>query len=178
MVEQDAEVAQAAHATLSALDSGEINAAIARLLGGDEPRTLEVAIQLAGPRHRLGNAGPAPVVQPSRRPGARAAVKSLGATIELADLTKLIALAVAPPPADQQSVAVEALKSACARLPRQGCTEQLAAALTTASAESQVRLLFQIAAIGGPEALRVVVTAAGTPTISCRKRQRVCWANG
>ena len=68
-VEQDAEVAQAAHATLSALDSGEINAAIARLLGGDEPRTLEVAIQLAG-RRGIASATPA-LLQLSNHPDAQ-----------------------------------------------------------------------------------------------------------
>jgi HEAT repeat protein len=164
-VEQDAGVAQAARAALSVLHSDEINATIAKMLGGDDPRKLQVAIALAGQRS-IASATPALLKLAGHADAAvrLAAIRSLGATVQLDDLPRLIGLATSSPAATgQKAVAREALKAACARLPREGCVERLTAARAGASTESRVLLIEHIAAIGGPKALKEVAAAARSP---------------
>jgi HEAT repeat protein len=162
-VEQDADIAQAARAALARLESDEINAAIARMLAVESPRTLPVAVALAGQRG-IASAAPA-LFKLAGQPDAAlrlAAVKSLGSTVQLDDLPRLIALALAAKTAGERAVAAGALRAACARLPRDACVEKLTAATAGASTEASVSLLEQLAAVGGPKALKEVVAAAGS----------------
>jgi HEAT repeat protein len=161
VVEQDPDIAQTARAALAVLESAEINAAIAGMLGGDHPQTLQVAVTLAGQRS-IASATPA-LFKLVDHPDATvrvAAVKALGATVPATDLPKLIALALVPKTADLQPVASEALRAACARLPQDTCAEQLLAAMSGASPEGKISLLEQLATVGGPQALAAVVSAA------------------
>jgi len=159
--EPHAAVAQAAQAALAVLDSREINAAIAGMLGSNDPKSLQVAVSLAG-RRGIASATPA-LLKLAHHPDAAMrleALKSLGSTVQLEDLEKLMALAMAPDAGGQSAAAGQALKAACARLPRRACTAKLAAAMAGASSESKVILLEHVAAVGGPEALEVVLAAA------------------
>jgi len=160
-VEPDADIAGAARAALAALQSEEINAAIAEMLDSDDDATLQVAIQLAGQRN-IASAAPALLKLANSADASirLAAIRSLGSTVSPEGLQRLIALAIAPQAAEQQLVAQEALKTACARLPRETCSEQLAAAMAGASSRAKVSLLEQLAAVGGTKALATVVAAA------------------
>lgn len=160
-VEEDAEVAGAARSALAAVDSRRIDAAIAEMLDSQDPEVLQTAVALAG-RRGIAAATPALLrlavdAQPAVR---QAAVKSLGSTVELSDLPKLIHLAIVPGKADLQSMAQDALRGACARLPREACAGRLAGAMSGAPAAAKVLLLEQLTAIGGTTALETVVAAA------------------
>lgn len=160
-VEPQAEIAQAAHEALATLDSGDITAAIVRMLDAEEPRTLEVAVLLAG-RRSIAEATPALVRRTDHADPAvrKAAIRALGATVNLGELAELIALAAAPKHAELADEAYAALRAACVRLPREECVKQLRAAMENAAGPPRVRLLEQIAAVGGPLALETVVAAA------------------
>jgi HEAT repeat protein len=160
-VGQDVDVARTAHEALALLSGDEIDASIAAMLGGDNPQRLQLAVTMAG-RRGIASAAPAlfKLAGHSDKAVRLTALKSLGSTVPLDDLPKLIALAIAPTAADQQAAAREALKAACARLPREACVEKAAAAMTGASSEAKLALLEQLAAIGGPKALKEVVAAA------------------
>jgi hypothetical protein len=89
-----------------------------------------------------------------------AAIKSLGSTIALKDLSKLIRLTIASQATDRKQVAQEALRTACARLPREACAEKLSDAMSDASMDAKVYLLEQLAVTGGATALNTMAAAA------------------
>ena len=156
----DAEVARVAAEALAVLRSSQLNATIAQMLDERKPRAVRLAVILAGQRG-IASATPAlfRLANHSDMAIRRAAVQSLGSTISLGDLPKLIDLAGQPETADGQGVARAALKAACARLPREACAEKLSAAMSGASTPVKVSLLEQLAAIGGKQALDTVAAA-------------------
>ena len=155
------DVSQAARSALALIDGDEIDDAVIELLASDKPDVQMVAVDLAG-RRRIGLASAA-LFELSDSDDAGlcgVALKSLGSTIDLDNLPKLIALAINPEAADKRSAATEALEIACARLPQEACAERMAVAMKGASTEAKIVLLDEIAAVGGSSALATVVAAA------------------
>jgi len=165
-VEPDADISRAAQSSLAVLQSDEINKAIAQMLAAADPKTLEAAIHMAGQR-KIATATPAllKLADHSEATIRLAAVKSLGSTIQLEDLPKLIARAVADRerPAAERSAAQEALKAACARMPdREACAAELIKRLPKAPLPEQCFLLETLAVVGGEKALAALAFGAGT----------------
>ena len=154
-------IAAAARSTLALLDSDEINTAIVGLLESDDAQTRQMAIDVAAQR-KIASAAPTLLkMANSTDPTVRtSAVKALGSTARLEDLSDFIALAVDARDSNVSSVVQSSLRSACVRMPQEECAERLAAAMPNASPPDKVLLLEQLTSVGGTTALKTVVAAA------------------
>jgi hypothetical protein len=91
-----------------------------------------------------------------------AAIKALGSTGSLNDLPVLTARLVRPKTPAEESVAREALRVACRRMPdRDACAAKLVESMAGAPAQGKCRMLEVFSALGGTGALRAVVASAG-----------------
>jgi len=159
--QSDERIARAARATLAVLDSGQINAAIVDMLASGDAKSRQMAVDMAAQR-KIASAAPA-LLKLARGADAtlRApAVKALGSTARLEDLSDFIALAIAAQDSGDSAAVESSLKSACVRMPQEACAEKLAAAMSGASTAAKVLLLEQLASVGGTTALKTVVAAA------------------
>jgi len=90
-----------------------------------------------------------------------AALLALGQTIEPDDLSLLIARVATAQNPDEATAAVQAVGTACQRMPdREACAEQLVAALSSSPVAAKCRFLEVLAAVGGTKALQTVAAAA------------------
>jgi len=159
--QSDERLAAAARSTLAVLDSGQINAAIVDMLASGDARSRQMAVDMAAQR-KIGSAAPA-LLKLARGADAAVrapAVKALGSTAQLENLSDFIALAIAAQASDDFPLVQSSLKSACVRMPQEACAEKLAAAMSGASTAARVLLLEQLASVGGTTALKTVVAAA------------------
>ena len=159
--QSDEQLADAARSTLAVLDSGEINAAIVDLLTSDDVPTRQMAIDVAAQR-KIASAAPA-LLKLAKSSDAKVrapAIKALGSTARLEDLSDFIALAINAQDSDDFPVMQSSLKSACVRMPQEECAERLAAVMPNASTADKVLLLEQLTSVGGTTALKTVVAVA------------------
>jgi len=161
--ESDERIATAARSTLAVLESDEINAAIVELLDADDPKTRQMAVDMAAGR-RITSATPAllKLAGASEAFIRQAAIRALGATVQIADLPEFIDVAADTIGSDDFSTAETALKAACLRMPQEACAQRLTAAASEATVVEQVFLLEQLTAVGGTTALKTVAAAART----------------
>jgi HEAT repeat protein len=159
--QSDQQLADAARSTLAVLDSGEINAAIIDLLSSDDVPTRQMAIDVAAQR-KIASAAPAllKLAKSSDAKVRASAIKALGSTARLEDLSDFIALAINAQDPDASSVVQSSLKSACVRMPQEECAARLAAVMPNASTAAKVFLLEQLTSVGGTTALKTVAAAA------------------
>jgi HEAT repeat protein len=159
--QSDDRIAGAAKSTLAVLDAGDINAAIVEMLVSTDTATCQMAIDMTAQR-RIASAAPAllKLTQGNNATLRTSAIKALGSTARLEDLTDFIALAIASQQSDDAATVAAALKSACVRMPQEACARKLAAAMPSASTATRIFLLDQLASVGGPTALKMVVSAA------------------
>ena len=161
LLDSDVDIATASVEAIAALDADGVNASVTEMLESSNPQEVLVAARLAGRRSITSVSGTLlSLATHDEKPLRLAAIHSLGATISLAELPKLLALAADSEQADRQTAARQALQNACARLPHRACADLLAAAMDDAPLENQVLLLEQLAAVGGPKALETVAAAA------------------
>ena len=157
----DEQIAAAARATLATLDSGEISTEIVNMLARDDERTRQMAITMAGQR-KIASAAPG-LLKLARGSDAKArvaAIKALGSTAQLENITELIDLAIAAQGSNDYQAVQRSLKTACARMPQEECGKKLATAMPGTSTATRVFLLEQLASVGGATALKTVVAAA------------------
>ena len=154
-------IATAARSTLASLDSDEINTTIVGLLESGDAKTRQMAIDVAAQR-KIASAAPTLMeLTTSTDPTVRtSAIKALGPTARLEDLSDFIALAIDTRDSDISSVVQSSLRSACVRMPQEECAERLAAAMPNASPPDKILLLEQLTSVGGTTALKTVVAAA------------------
>jgi len=160
--ESDESIAQAARATLAAVQSEGVDAAIVKMLDAGDARTLELAIELARQRC-ISAAAPAllKLADSSEASVRLPAINALGTTIGLDDFPQLLARMTAEKTPDDASAAKKAIQVACARMPdRETCAEQLSQAMSNAPTDVRIFLLEQLAAVGGAKSLATVVAAA------------------
>ena len=157
----DEQLAEAARSTLALLGSGEINSAIVDLLESDDAQTRKMAIDVAAQR-KIASAAPTllELAKNSDATTRLAAIKALGSTAQLEDLSAFIALAIAAQDSEDSPLVQSSLKSACVRMPQEECAEKLAAAMPNTSTATRVLLLEQLTSVGGTTALETVVAAA------------------
>ncbi len=157
----DERLAAAARSTLAVLESGQINAAIVNLLASEDVKTCQMAIDMAAQR-KIASATPV-LLKLARSTGATvraSAVKALGSTARLEDLSDFIVLAIAAQGNDDFALMQASLKSACVRMPQEDCAKRLVAAMSGASTATRVLLLEQLTSVGGTTALNTVAAAA------------------
>jgi len=159
--QSDERIAGAARSTLAVLDAGDINAAIVEMLASNDTPACQMAIDMAAQR-KIASAAPAllKLAQGRNATLRPSAIKALGSTARLEDLTDFIALAIASQKSDDAAMVAASLKSACVRMPQEECAERLAAAMPNESTAIRVLLLEQLTSIGGTTALKSVVAAA------------------
>ena len=165
----DQRVADAARSTLAVLDAGDINAAIVDMLASDDTRSCQMAIEMAAQR-KIAPAAPAllKLAQGDNAAIRTSAIKALGSTARLEDLGNFIALAIASQGSDDFATIEASLKSACVRMPQEACAGKLAGAMTGESTATRIFLLDQLASVGGPTALTMVVSAAKSDNDAAR----------
>ena len=151
----------AAKSTLAVLDAGDINSAIVDMLAGNDVQSCQMAIEMAAQR-KIASASPA-LLKLARGTNATLrtpAIKALGSTARLEDLSDFIALAIASQKSNDAATVEASLKSACVRMPQEACAKTLAGAMPSASTATRMVLLDQLASVGGTTALKMVVSAA------------------
>jgi HEAT repeat protein len=167
--QSDERIAGAARSTLAVLDAGDINAAIVEMLASNDTPACQMAIDMAAQR-KIASAAPAllKLAQGRNATLRPSAIKALGSTARLEDLTDFIALAIASQKSDDAAMVAASLKSACVRMPQEACARKLAGAMSGASTATRIVLLDQLASVGGPTALKMVVSAAKSTNDAAR----------
>jgi len=156
------EVSQAAMESLESLQDKSVDDQVAARLSKAQGKMRIVLIELAG-RRRTAAAAPAlwlaaDDVDPAVR---TAALTSLGAVIETADLPKLIARLATTKDEREAAVLDKALCEVCLRSEdREAVAAQLAAALPTVDGPVKARILETLNVVGGATSLEAVTAAA------------------
>jgi HEAT repeat protein len=160
-VDEDAELADAAKATLVGLKGEKVNAAITADLSKAEGKTLLMLIELIGQRRIESTPALVKALDHSDAKIRTAALFSLGETAAQKDLGVLISRSFDAKYAEDAETAKKALKAAAVRMPdREKCADELAAAMTKASQKDKSLLLEILGAVAGEKALATLATAA------------------
>ena len=157
-----AEVSQAAVETLESLQGKSVDDQLAAKLPDAKGKMRMVLIELTGRRRATAAAPALWLAADDADPAVRAAaVASLGAVVETADLPKLIAR-IGTTKDDREAAALDkALRAVCLRAKdRQSVAAQLAAALATADGPAKARILETLNVVGGATSLKAIAEAA------------------
>ncbi len=161
-VQGEAEVAEAAQAALVALRGNDVDEAIAARLDEGHGKTRQAVVDVAGQR-RIASAVPA-LFKAADSPEQEirlAAIKALGTTIRLDNLSELTDRLLAAKTPEQQAALQEALEAASIRMPdREACAAKLVAGMSRAPVEVKVFLLELLGSVGGRRALEAVSAGA------------------
>jgi len=160
--ESDESIAIAARSTLAAIESEEVDVAIAQMLDSDDDESLQLAIELAGQRC-ISSAAPAllKLADDAEANVRLSAIRALGTAIGIEHFPRLLARIPAKKTPDEESAVKEAIQVACTRTPdREACAEQLSQVMSHAPTEVKIFLLEQLATVGGTKSLATTVAAA------------------
>lgn len=161
VIEDDAELTQAAKGALANLPGDKIDAEIVARLSKPEGKIYPLLIELVGQRRIAATAPLLKALDQSDKAVRSSALTALGETVDLDGLPVLISQAVAPKHAEDAPVAQLALKTASVRMPdREACAEVLAVALDRSPAATKSMLLEILGEVGGTKALKTVGEAA------------------
>ncbi len=166
-IEPDADLAQAAKATLANLPGEKVDAQIVALLPKSEGPSYPVLLQLVGQR-RIDAIPQLQKAMAHADPAVRsAALVALGETVALPNLSVLISQAVSPQHPEDAPVAQKALKAASIRMPdREACATELSAAVEQSkSVPTKGVLLDILGAMGGTKALAAMAAAANSKDV-------------
>jgi HEAT repeat protein len=162
-LESDQRLSRAALEMLVALPDKKVDADLAARLAKAEGAARRVLIELAG-RRQITAAVPIllKAADDTDIEIRAAALTALGYTVELRDLTVLIARVANPPKTIEEARAAEAaLRAACQRMPdREACAERLVIAMSQSSVAAKCRFLEILTVMGGERALQAVGVAA------------------
>lgn len=164
------DVSQAAVETLESLQDKSVDEQVTARLSEAQGKMRMVLIDLAG-RRRSAAAAPALwQAADDADPAVRAAaLASLGAVSQAADLPKLIARLRATRNEQEAAALDKALREVAARAEdREAAAAQLAAALSAADGPMSARILQTLSAVGGTTALEAVAVAARSSNAELR----------
>ena len=158
--EAEPEVAQAAKGAVVGLADEKVNAEIFTRLPKASGKTLAALIEVVGQRRMNATEALVKAADQSDEAIRGAALTALGETVGPKELPVLIAHVLDPKHPGDASIAKQALRAACVRMPeREACAEQLAAAMPRASVATKASLLDILGAMGGPKALETIGVA-------------------
>lgn len=160
--EGNADVAQAAMESMESLQDESVDEQVAARLSEAQGKMRLVLMELAG-RRRTAAAAPALwLASDDADPEVRiAALASLGAVIETADLPKLIARLPDTKEAQEAAALDKALCEVCLRAEdREAVAAQLVAAMPKVDGPVKVRILETLNVVGGATSLETVAAAA------------------
>jgi len=161
----DAALSRVALAGLAKLPGKDVDAAILAMLEKSDPEARPAVIELVG-RRRIASAVPTllKAADDSQEPIRLAAIRALGQTITLDNLSALTDRIIKPRSPEEKTAAQEALKAACVRIPdRDACAAKLTSLLPKVPLETSVFLLEVLGTVGGKTALKTVAAAARVP---------------
>jgi hypothetical protein len=159
--EDDADLAQAARATLADLGGEKVDSQIVALLPKAEGKTYPLLIELVGQRRIDAVPLLLKALDHSEQTVRSAALTALGETVALKNLSVLISQVVAPKHPEDAAAAQQALKAASIRMPeREECASELAGAVSRAPADTRSTLLEILSEVGGAKALSSLAAAA------------------
>ncbi len=164
-LDDDADLAKAAKATLAELKGEKVNSQIAALLPTATGKQLSLLLALVGERRIEATATLLKALDSTDKSVRTAALSALGETVDAKGLPLLIAQVVTPKRAEDSAAAENALKTASIRMPdREACAAELSAAVDkTKTLATKITLLEVLGAVGGKKAL-AAVGAAGKST--------------
>jgi HEAT repeat protein len=162
-IDPDDDLADASKAALATVPGEPVDTRILALIPAARGRQLALLIELVGERRLAAEEVLFGSVNDPDEDVRHAALVALGATVAAEDLAELITLALVPRRAGDTSVARQALKAACIRMPdRDRCADQLSEALQGASDQNKEVILEIVGAVGGNRALAIVGQAANS----------------
>lgn len=166
-IEGNADLTQAAKATLAELPGENVNAQVVALLPAAEGKSYPLLLEVVGTRRIAAVPTLLKALDHDDADVRHAALTALGETVELENLSALIARATKPKHSEDASVAQRALKAASIRMPdREACAAQLAEAVNqTKAVPTKVALLEILAEMGGTNALATIAEAAKSNNI-------------
>ena len=160
-VDADNDLAQAAKATLADLPGEKVDSQIVALLAKAQGKSYPLLIELVGKRRIEATAMLLKALDHSDAMVRSVALKALGETVALKQLSVLITQVITPKHAEDAPVAQQALKAASVRMPdRDACATELSTALDRAPGATKTTLLEILNDVGGTKALKTIATAA------------------
>ena len=160
-VDADRDLSQAAKATLADLPGEKVDSQIVGLLAKAQGKSYPLLIELVGKRRIEATAMLLKALDHSDAVVRSVALKALGETVALKQLSVLITQVITPKHADDAPVAQLALKAASVRMPdRDACATELSTALDRAPGATKTTLLEILNDVGGTKALKTLATAA------------------
>lgn len=160
-LDTDADVAQAAKASLADLPGDRVNADIVARLGKADGKMYLLLLELVGLRRIEAQPALLKALESHDAAVRGVALAALGQTVAPEMLSVLIKQVVAPKYAEDLLPAEQALMAACVRMPeREACATELAKALDTSPAASKPTLLKILGAVAGSKALETLAAAA------------------
>ena len=163
--DDNADVAEAAKATLEVLPGDDVNRDLTARLNQATGKTRRVLIELAGLRRLDAQPALLKAVDDPDAATRAAALTALGETVELDNLDVLLKRVVAPQNSSDTEVAKQALRAASVRMPdREACAEKLAAAMSQAPESAKATMLQILSSMGGTRSLQAVGAAAKKST--------------
>jgi HEAT repeat protein len=160
-IESDAEISQTAKKALTEIPGDSIDKDIVARLAKPEPKVYPLLIELIGQRRIEALPALLKALEASDKAVRAAALTSLGNMVPADKLSILIKQVLAPKNADDSALALQALKTACVRMPdRDACSGELATAMEKTSVPTKVALLKILGAVSGTKALQTIAAAA------------------
>ncbi len=160
-LDSDKELAQEAKDSLARLANDKVDSQIVALLPTAQGKKYPLLIELIGQRRIDAVPELLKALENPDQSVQRTALTALGETIQLPQLSVLVAQVVKAKSAEDSSVAQQALKSASVRMPdREDCAAELKKALETAPNATKITLLEILAEVGGTTALQTLGAAA------------------
>ena len=157
---EDAELAEAAKSAVAGLPGEKIDADLKSRLASAQDAASPLLIEIVGLRRIDSTPELIKLAGHSDASVRRAAFAALGATIGLKDLPVLSSEVTAPKYPDDAEAARQALLAACIRMPEgDACAEQLALAMSSASAPTKGILLEVVGAMSGAKSLEIMGAA-------------------
>ena len=171
LLENDAELAQAAKISLARLPEEAVNAELIGRLPKSAGKARQSLIELAGQRRVSATVPQLILASAEADPAIRAAaIKALGTTVTEADLGALMTLLARARSDAEASAAESALEAACARLTdKDACAGQLLAGLPASSPLAKCSLLRLMGVVSTPKSFEAVRAALGSPEPAVRE---------
>jgi len=158
--DEDAELAQTARTALAEFPNREVDATIAAQLPKAKGEMLVALMEIVGQRQIAATPALISALDDSDATVRQAALTALGETVEFKDLGVLISQVTSPKHDEDTSIAVNALRAACVRMPdSDACAAKLVGVMSGVPTETKCTILDVLGAMGGARALQVIGAA-------------------
>lgn len=160
-MDSDADLSALARQSLAELSGDGVDAQVVKLLTAADDKSSPLLLELVGRRRIDAVNEVLPSLKNKNAAIRHAALKALGETVSLQQLSLLVEQAVSPKNSEDAAAAQQALKAASVRMPdREACAKQLSQAIDRSPIAAKVTLLEILSEVGGALALKTLDKAA------------------